>query len=104
EIFPGDTLFTYVYLDPVNPPQEIMLTWKDRCWEHRAYWGADLIPWGADGTSDRRYMGPLPPAGQWVKLAVPAHQLMLEGAKLSGMGFILYDGLATWDYSGRSNP
>src|SRR5437899_11670607 len=38
----GDSLFAYVYLDPNNPPSEIMLQWNDgSSWEHRAYWGAN---------------------------------------------------------------
>ena len=37
----GDTLFAYVYLDPANPPSEVMLQWNDGSWEHRAYWGAN---------------------------------------------------------------
>ena len=75
----GDTLFAYVYLDPANPPSEMMLHWNDGTWEHAAYWGANLIGWGTDGTASRRYMGPLPAAGQWVRLAVPASQVGLEG-------------------------
>ena len=57
----GDTLFAYVYLDPANPPSEVMLQWDDGSWEHRAYWGANLIGFGADGTVSRHYMGA--PAG-----------------------------------------
>ncbi len=56
----GDTLYAYVYLDPANPPSEVMLQWNDGSWEHRAYWGANLIGWGTDGTASRRYMGTLP--------------------------------------------
>ena len=97
----GDTLFAYVYLDPANPPREVMLQWNDGSWEHRAYWGANLIGWGTDGTVSRRYMGPLPAAGQWVRLAVPASQVGLEGRTLNGMAYTLYDGRATWDYAGK---
>ncbi len=39
----GDKLFAYVYLDPNNPPKTIMLQWNDGTWEHRAFWGEDLI-------------------------------------------------------------
>ena len=85
----GDTLFTYVYLDPANLPSEVMLQWNDGSWEHRAYWGANLIGWGTDGTVSRRYMGPLPATGQWVRLAVPAAQMGLEGRTLNGMAFTL---------------
>ena len=97
----GDTLFAYVYLDPANPPSEVMLQWNDGSWEHRAYWGANLIGWGTDGTVSRRYMGPLPAAGQWVRLAVPASAVGLEGRTVNGMAYTLYDGRATWDYAGK---
>src|SRR4051794_31239791 len=41
----GETLVTYVYLDPGSMPNEIMLSWNDgSSWEHRAYWGSNLIP------------------------------------------------------------
>ena len=98
----GDTLFAYVYLDPANPPSTVMLQWNDGTWEHRAYWGANLIGWGTDGTVSRRYMGALPAAGQWVRLAVPAALVGLEGSTLNGMAFTLYDGRATWDRAGKS--
>src|SRR5688572_9045008 len=59
----GDKLFAYVYLDPANPPTEIMLQWDDGSWDHRAYWGANQLTFGSDNTVSRRYMGPLPTAG-----------------------------------------
>jgi len=100
----GDKLVSYVYLDPNNIPNEIMLSWNDGTWEHRAYWGSDLISYGgASGTPGHRYIGALPAAGQWVRLEVPASALQLEGALLKGMSFMLYDGRATWDYAGRSS-
>jgi hypothetical protein len=98
----GDVLFTYIYLDPANPPSEIMLQWFDGSWDHRAYWGANQITHGTDGTAGRRYMGPLPIAGQWVLLEVPASAVGLEGKTVNGMGFTLFGGTATWDYSGKA--
>ena len=68
----GESLFAYVYLDPAHPPSEVMLQWNDGSWEHRAYWGANLIPWGDDGTASRHAMGSLPAAGQWVRLEAAA--------------------------------
>jgi len=97
----GDSLSAYVYLDPANPPSEVMLQWFDGSWEHRAYWGANLIPWGTDGSVSRRYMGVLPAAGQWVRLSVPAAQVGLEGRTLTGTAYTLYGGRATWDYAGK---
>ena len=98
----GEVLFAYVYLDPANPPSEVMLQWSDGTWEHRAYWGANLIPWGTDGTASRRYVGARPPLGQWVRLEVPAAQLGLEGRTVSGLAFTLHDGRATLDTVGKS--
>ncbi|MBN2392409.1 MAG: DUF11 domain-containing protein [Anaerolineae bacterium] len=97
----GDKLYTYVYLDPNNMPREIMLQWNDGNWEHRAYWGENLIAWGTDGTNSRRYMGPLPKGGRWMRLEVEASQVGLEGRTVDGMAFVLYDGRATWDRSGK---
>ncbi|HEV2763740.1 MAG TPA: hypothetical protein VGV38_12235, partial [Pyrinomonadaceae bacterium] len=97
----GDRLFAYVYLDPANMPAEIMLQWNNGNWEHRAYWGANNIPWGVDGTESRRHMGPLPALGQWVRLEVPANMVGLEGSTLNGMAFTLYGGRATWDHAGK---
>ena len=97
----GDTLFAYVYLDPSNPPTEIMLQWyQSGTWQHRAYWGANLINFGTDGAASRMYMGSLPGAGGWVRLEIPASAVGLEGATISGMAFSNYGGRVTWDYAG----
>jgi hypothetical protein len=99
----GDKLFTYVYLDPANPPSEVMLQWNDGTWEHRAYWGSNQINFGVNGTASRRYMGPLPSGGQWVRLEVPASDVGLEGRTLQGMAFTLFGGRATWDRAGKTS-
>ncbi len=100
----GDKLYTYVYLDPANPPTEVMLQWNDgTSWEHRAYWGADSVAWGNDKTPSLYNMGSLPAAGQWVRLEVPASNVGLEGASVSGMAYTLYGGRATWDNSGKTS-
>jgi len=98
----GDVLFTYVYLDPVNTPTEIMVSWHADGWEHRAFWGANSINYGTNGTASRLSMGALPAAGKWVRLEVPARAVGLEGAAITGMGFSQVDGRATWDKSGKS--
>jgi RHS repeat-associated protein len=100
----GEKMFAYVYLDPANVPTEVMLQWNsdDEGWNHRAYWGADQIGWGTNGTGSRRYMGALPAAGGWVRLEVSASLLGLEGKTLNGMAFTLYGGRATWDKGGKS--
>ena len=97
----GDLLVAYVYLDPANPPQEVMLQWNDGTWEHRAYWGQNLIQWGVNGTNSRRNMGPLPPVGQWVRLEVPAWDVGLSNSTVNGIAFTLFGGRATWDHAGK---
>jgi hypothetical protein len=100
----GDVLFSYVYLNPTNTPREVMLQWTDGTWDHRAYWGNNDIPYGSDETASRFNAGPLPAAGQWVRLEVPAKSVGLEGSTIKGMSFALSGGQATWDYAGRSAP
>jgi hypothetical protein len=98
----GETLFTYVYLDAANPPREVILTWLAGDWEHRAYWGENLITEGADGGPGRRNMGALPELGKWVRLEIPASAVGMENQTATGMGFTLYNGRATWDRPGKS--
>jgi hypothetical protein len=97
----GSQLFTWVFLDPTNPPQEIMLAWRTGSdFEHRAYWGANLLAFGTDGADSRRFMGSLPPTGQWCLLYVPAYLVGLGGLTINGMSYHCFDGRATWDASG----
>ena len=98
----GDILVQYVYLDPAHIPSEIMLQWNDGNFDHRAYWGDNLIGYGQDGTDSRRRIGAMPPAGQWVRLEVPASAVGLEGRPINGMAFSLFGGRATWDATGKT--
>jgi hypothetical protein len=104
---PGDVLVTYVYLNPGSAPSEIMLSFgttdTQNYWEHRAYWGSNLIADGVDGTASRTNMGAMPSAGTWARLEVPADKVGLEGKTLEGMGYTCYNGQATWDYTGKTN-
>jgi hypothetical protein len=98
----SDVLFTYVYLDPCNPPRMVMLQWDGGDgWEHRAYWGDNLSPWGSDNTGSRWRMGPLPELGKWVRLEVPAPSVSLAGRTVIGMSFGIYDGQAWFDRAGK---
>jgi hypothetical protein len=102
-VAPGDTLFAWVFLDPRNPPAEIMVMWNDgTSWEHRAYWGANTITYGRNGSPGRFHAGALPIAGEWIQLSVPARAVGLAGAAVNGMGFAHVDGRATWDAAGRT--
>ncbi|MDB6165140.1 MAG: hypothetical protein JWQ83_280, partial [Lacunisphaera sp.] len=95
----GDVLYTYVQL--WSSVREIMLSWNDGRWEHRAYWGENFLTYGANGTTGRHYMGPLPAIGVWTRLEVPASAVGLEGVTVSGMAFSNEDGGAEWSGTGH---
>jgi hypothetical protein len=100
----GDKMFVWVYLDPAAMPETLMVHWNDGNWEHRAYWGANKISYGNDGTASRRHMGALPAGGQWVKLEVPASAVGLEGRSITGMCFSTFGGgTVKWDAAGRTS-
>ncbi|HZF40708.1 MAG TPA: hypothetical protein VE715_17935, partial [Blastocatellia bacterium] len=96
----GDTISCWIWIDPTNPPTEVMLQF----WigggidpEHRAYWGANSITLGINGTNSRRQINAsIPATGQWVRLDVLASQVGLEGTTVDGMAFLLFGGGATW--------
>jgi hypothetical protein len=97
----GDVLFAHVFLDPTNPPKEIMLQWHTKNWEHRAYWGGDVIPWGEPGKPSRLAMGPLPKTGKWVRLEVEAAKVGLKpGTMVDGWAFTQESGTVYWDKAG----
>jgi hypothetical protein len=106
----GDMIYAWINLDSTYPPSEVMLQFYvmenngSYSWEHRAYWGANLINGGVNGTASRYPMGALPTAGQWVRLEVPASVLGLEGKIIEGIAFTLYGGRAAWDSAGSVKP
>lgn len=100
-----DILYAYVFIDSAHPPREIMLNWNSgRSWEHRAYWGENLLRYAADGSPAQYRVGPLPPAGQWVRLEVPAEVVRLQGLAVKGLSLTLYDGRASFDRAGPIRP
>ncbi len=97
----GDKLFAYVWLDPKNPPKEIMLQWHTDTWRSRVYWGENKIEWGRDKSPERYHAGKLPKAGEWTRLEIDAARVGLKpGQKITGWAFTQFDGTAFWDQSG----
>ncbi len=93
----GELLYAWVYIDPNDPPRQVMLQWLAGNWNHRAYWGFDHIPWGAANTVERRRIGGLPLPGQWVRLTVnPADVGIAAGAAITGIAFTLFNGSAAF--------
>jgi RHS repeat-associated protein len=92
----SDALTTWVYVDPCNPPRSIMLAWNDgSSWDHRAYWGEDLIPGAA-----RQFIGAIPATTGWVRLEVPSTRVALGGRTIKGMSFVMYGGRVWFDRPG----
>ena len=103
QVSPADVFFTYVYLDPNDPPKEIMLEWQFRGnWEHRAYWGDDEIQLGNNFSPSRMQAGPLPKTDAWVRLDVRASEIGVEAEHepVTGWSFAQFGGLAYWGRAG----
>lgn len=100
--------FLHVYLDPQDPPEEVMIQFHSDGWKHRAVWGQDLIDFGTKGTTERFVAGNLPATGQWVRLEVPGASMGLTaGTKIVGFAFTVHGGTAFFDAMGvigRSDP
>ena len=99
----GAEIFAHVWLDPAAPPRAIMLQFHVGGWNHRAVWGdAEAILWGDPGTPSRFSAGPLPEAGKWVRIAVPAEAIGLSpDKKVTGLALTQYDGHVRWDLVGN---
>ena len=108
----GERLVVWVRLDPAAPPQTLMLQVHARTpdasgapvasWEHRAYWGANRIEFGSDGSASRLRIGGLPKPGVWTRLEVPVEALGLGGTAAGGLAFSLFDGAADWGWAGKA--
>jgi hypothetical protein len=94
-----EELIQYVYLNPDNPPRQIyvQIYTGDGNGEQRAYWGQNLAQTGGEGGTASLYpMGPMPPAGQWLRLRIPAEALELRGQPITGVLFGVVEGEAWW--------
>ena len=98
----GARIFAYAQLDPADLPKAIMLQFHIDGWSHRAVWGdVDAIEYGKKGTSEKMLMGPLPKAGEWVRLEINAAKLGLKaGTKISGLAYTQFGGTVYWDKTG----
>ena len=101
-----DQFYVWAWLDPENPPKTVMLQVHSAgSWEHRAYWGEDLINFGTLGvdTPGHRPMGDLPKTGEWVRLQVSADQIgFTPGNVIDGYAFTQFGGHCYWDDYGIS--
>ncbi|MBI5802868.1 MAG: DUF1549 domain-containing protein, partial [Verrucomicrobia bacterium] len=73
---PNGKVFLHVFLDPKDTPKSVMLQFNTGDWSHRAVWGdIDAIDYGKKDSNERKRLGDLPKAGEWVKLQFAASQL-----------------------------
>ncbi|MCH2182081.1 MAG: PSD1 and planctomycete cytochrome C domain-containing protein [Mariniblastus sp.] len=93
--------FLNVFLDPQDPPEEIMVQFLTQTWNHRAIWGADLIDWGKPNSIERFSAGQLPATGKWVKLEFDAADVGLGAdTPVKGFAFTVHGGTAYFDQLG----
>src|SRR5205823_4139275 len=96
-----DNLVQYVYLDPKNPPRQILLQLYAGGTQlgKRLYWGEPLLDLGGDAGTR---VSELPPPGQWVRLRIPLKRLGITEGRATGLLFGQYDGRAFWGATTRS--
>ena len=100
---PGDRLGVWVRPDPEQPPTALVLRWAAGATDAISTWGVDAaIGDPVDGGTIRRRYGPLPTPGRWTYLTVPADDLGLESAVLSGIDYGCVEGGAQWGPSGTT--
>jgi hypothetical protein len=95
-------VFAWVRLDPASLPKMVMLQFFQGDWEHRVVWGdAGATDWGTQGKPSRMHAGPLPKAGEWVRLEFDADAVGLKaGQPVSGIAYTQHGGLVHWDHAG----
>ena len=100
---PGNgKFFVYCFLEPKDLPEAIMVQFHVGGWKNRVIWGeADKIGFGKPGTTEKVHLGPLPKAGEWIRLEFTAAKVGLKpGNKVDGYAFTQYGGTVTWDRLG----
>jgi len=100
----GETLFAWVWLDPEDPPEAIMLQFhhEKTTWNHRARWGRDAISYGrGPDRPAHRQLGELPPRGEWIRLEVAPGDVGLKpGDRITQLAFTQFGGRVFWDDTG----
>ena len=94
--------FVYCFLDPKDPPKQIMVQFHVGGWKNRATWGEQgKIGFGKPGTNENRRIGDLPKTGEWVRLEFDAAKIGLNPkTKVDGYAFTQFGGTVTWDRLG----
>lgn len=92
--------FAHVNIDPATPPRAISLEFISEKTTNRVVWG-DATAFGPEVAASAVIAGPLPAAGQYVRLDVPACECGLSpGKSYTGLRVAQSDGAAWWDRIG----
>jgi hypothetical protein len=96
---PNDQLTLYVYLEPLNPPNNFEVRWlTDQSLVRSVVW--QQLP-DSESPADPRHRA-LPPSGQWVRLTVAAHLLELENTEVYGLSISINGGKLSWGHAGKA--
>ena len=98
-VAPTDTLYTYVHIDPKEPPKELMIQFNfDGQWR-RACWGENAMP---APFNPKTNLGPLPKSGEWVRLEIPAAKIGIDKpGVITGVSYDQFVGKPVyWDKTG----
>jgi IPT/TIG domain-containing protein len=92
----GDLLSVWAQYSYCEPPREIIIG----SGSNYAYWGEDLMYTGEPGATFT-FMGPVPRAGDWRRLEIPASALGLVSGTVTSLSFGAYDGQVWFDRVSR---
>jgi hypothetical protein len=97
----SDQLVSYVLIDPCAPPVRFGITWSASAAGvvYGAYWGDANPAW--DATPWWHRIGPLPAAGSWARLSVPA--TVLSGLTVDVSNTYQFGGKMWFDHYGKAS-
>jgi hypothetical protein len=98
----NDVITFYVFVDPCNPPRELMVHLHNGGWNRRVYWGENLLDVGVQQTPERWALGAMPEPGKWVRLEIPVPAVNLQGGALQGIAFTPSNGRVWIDRVGKA--
>lgn len=86
----GDNLVQYLWLDPNDPPAQLVLQLYDETLSaaHRISLGTDLLPFEDRGAFGFVAGGPLPQTGVWKRLRLPVAEIGMDGRRIAGIAFL----------------
>jgi hypothetical protein len=97
----GEKLVFYVRLNECAPPRELFIRWYNSVTGYSVtYWGNPVIGGEGNGVN----MGPMPAAGGWVRLEIPASLVRMEQSTVTRLDIEYRDGQMWFDRFGNAAP